>query len=432
MYTNGDAHELRELLNFVRKNTPYYKNLYQHVSANVYDLDTLPTTDPDEYWRLALQDMTSVLTAPFNDGSPIRSGGSTNVPKMCFITRDEIAISGKIMGTAWVEAGLLKAGDRIANLYSFGGMYGGFQFVNKAIEHAPVPVVHLPLSSTCPFDQVEHEIEAFQVTVILAPVFHITRLADQIRKSGKPAHSIRVVLFSGESLSAAVAAIWRVAFPSAVIHPSMYSSVDSGGLAVIPKACPSVDQWHVDLAADPVYRVVPGGSVMELLDDEGAIIDKSGIPGHVFMTSLVRRLQPMIRYPTGDMAVWLDYGANTFKFLGRGSMAVKIVSSWLDLAMLKKMLGEVLETEVSGRLQCIIRHEGLVSVLVLRIALPPPASEDVVREQVETKLREVSSSWGKSRDAGRIAPLRFEWVEVDGLVFLEKSGKLKEVLDERV
>lgn len=432
MHSSDDILKFRELLKFVRTNTPYYKTLYEQVPTDVCDLDKLPTTDSDEYWRLAIQDSSNVLTAPFNDGSPIRSGGSTNVPKMCFITREEISICGQIMGSAWVEAGLLKAGDRIANLYSFGGMYGGFQFVNKAIEYAPAPVVHLPLSSACPFDLVEQEIQAFQATVILAPVFHITRLADQIRKSGTPACSIRIILFSGESLSAALAATWRVAFPSAVIHPSMYSSVDSGGLAVIPQACPSIDSWHVGLATDPVYGVVPNGSIMELLDEDGAIIDTPGVPGHVYMTSLVRRLQPVIRYPIGDMAVWIDYSNRTFKFLGRGSMAVKIVSSWLDLAMLKKILCEVLGTEVSGRLQCIIRHEGLESVLLFRMALSPPVNEDPVREQVDGRLRDLSPSWGKSRDAGRISPPRFEWVDINQLVYLEKSGKLKEVLDERV
>ncbi len=119
------------------------------------------------------------------------------------------------MGAAWVRGGLFTPGDVIANLYSFGGMYGGFQYVNKAIENAPAPVVHLPLSSACPLDMVEHEIEAFGATVVIAPVFHITRLAAHISKSGRgPALSVRMILFSGESLSASVAATWREVFPA--------------------------------------------------------------------------------------------------------------------------------------------------------------------------------------------------------------------------
>ena len=186
------------------------------------------------------------------------------------------------------------------------------------------------------------------------------------------------------------------------------------------------------MAAAPIYAVVPGGSVIELLTDDGTVIREPGVTGHVFITSLVRRLQPVIRYPVGDLAVWEDYGARSLRFLGRGSVAVKIVSSWFDVAVLKALLADVLQAEVAGRLQCVLRREGHVSVLVFRLALPSPADEDGVREAVDARLRKLSSSWEKSRDAGRIAPLRFEWVDVTDLVFMENSGKLKEVVDERV
>ncbi|KUI71342.1 hypothetical protein VM1G_07351 [Cytospora mali] len=433
MSSHADAQTLQDIIQYARKHSPYYRDLYKDVNSVAPSLEELPVTDSERYWELAHADAATVLTSPFTDGSPIRSGGSTTVPKMVFITRREIALSGQIMGAAWVRAGLLAPGDVIANLYSFGGMYGGFQYVNKAIENAPAPVAHLPLSSACPLDIVEHEIEAFAATVIIAPVFHITRLADHISKSGRPARSVRMILFSGESLSTSIVATWREVFPHAAIHPSMYSSVDSGGLAVVPRACADADdKWAVDMAVAPIYAVVPGGSVVELLADDGTAITEPDTPGHVFITSLVRRLQPAIRYPVGDLAVWVDYGARALRFLGRGSVAIKIVSSWFDISVLKALLAEVLATEVVGRLQCVLRREGLVSVLIFRLAVAAPADEDEVREKVEARLRELSPSWTKSRDAGRIAPLRFEWVDVSELVFQENSGKLKEIVDERV
>lgn len=433
MSVQMDSETLQDIIQHARKHSPYYRDLYKDLTSVAPSLEELPVTDSERYWKLAHANAASVLTGPFTDGSPIRSGGSTTAPKMVFITRREIALSGQIMGAAWVRAGLLAPGDVIANLYSFGGMYGGFQYVNKAIENAPAPVVHLPLSSSCPLDIVEHEMEAFAATVVIAPVFHITRLADHISKSGRPAFSVRMILFSGESLSASIAATWRKAFPHAAIHPSMYSSVDSGGLAVVPRACADVDdKWALDMAAAPIYAVVPGGSIIELLADDGAAVTEPNVPGHVFVTSLVRRLQPAIRYPVGDLAVWVDYGARTLRFIGRGSVAIKIVSSWFDISVLKALLAEVLATEVVGRLQCVLRRQGLVSVLIFRLAITAPADEDEICERVEARLRELSPSWAKSRDAGRIAPLQFEWVDISELVFQENSGKLKEILDERV
>ncbi|KAK3942535.1 hypothetical protein QBC46DRAFT_362540 [Diplogelasinospora grovesii] len=415
-----DARKIRDLINFARTNSPCHRDLYQKVPIDVSDLEMLPVTDGDEYLRQASQSSTKVLTGPFTDGSILRSGGSTNAPKTCFMTRQELTLSGILLGAAWVKAGLVVPGDRIANLYSFGGMYGGFQYMNRAIEEAPIPVVHLPLSSNCPLDQVQREIDTFQATVVMASVFHITRLANQITNSGNPARSVRTILFAGEKLSNAVAATWQAAFPSAVIRPSLYASVDSGGMSVLPQAAPDLRKQDLDIATDPVYGVLQEATVVELLADDGSVIREPGIPGHVFVTSLIRRLQPVIRY-----------SSRTFRYLGRGSRAVKIVSSWLDLAMLKKLVGETLGTDVDGHLQCIIRHEGLASVLVFRLALLRPVNEDSVREQIDAKLRQESLSWQKSREEGRIIPLQFEWVDISRLVLLE-SGKLKEVLDERV
>lgn len=427
------AQNIQELVALARKNAAYYRDVYKDVPDHVSDLEGLPVTDLDEYWRLALEDAANVLTAPFIDGTPLRSGGSTNVPKTCHVTRGEMKLLGRLTGNAWVAAGLVVSGDRIVNLYSFGGMYGGFQLANKAIEEAPVPVVHLPLSSTHPLDQVLQEIEAFQATALISPVFHVTRLASQISQSGgRPAPSIRMILYSGESLSPSVAASWRAAFPNAVIHPCLYSSCDSSGLAVLPHATRDPEEWRIDMATDAVYAVVQEASIIELLDDNRAVIREPGVPGHVFVTSLIRKLQPVIRYPLGDMASWVDYDARTFRFLGRGSLAVKLVGTWLPMMVLKEMLAEVLGTDVVGRLQCITRYEGLQTVLLFRMALERPGNEDVVREQVDGRLRAMSASWAKARDAGGIAPLRFEWVGIDGLVFLQRSGKLKEVIDERV
>jgi phenylacetate-CoA ligase len=206
---------------------------------------------------------------------------------------------------------------------------------------------------------------------------------------------------------------------------------DPGGVDVGPIGVPAQVPTSLDEAFDPTFRVCSPAVYIELLAEDGTVIKEPGVKGNVVATPLVRYLQPMIRYPVGDVAEWVDYAAKTFKHRGRTSIAIKLATTFLDLPLIKKTIAEVVGASITGRFQCIVRRSDGSSVLVFRLAIPKPTNYVELRDEVENALARASPKWKRDRECDAIAPLILEWVTHNELIFSEKSGKLREIVDER-
>ena len=73
-------------------------------------------------------------------------------------------------------------------------------------------------------------------------------------------------------------------------------------------------------------------------------------------------------------------------------------------------------------------------VLVCRIVCdePPEKGKERVCEEIEERIAGVSPSWGKNRGNGNLGPVRVEWISKDQLVVREESGKMRDIIEERV
>ncbi|EEQ29155.1 hypothetical protein McanMca71_000802 [Microsporum canis] len=415
-----------ELIKFARQKSDYYRQLYESLPQDIVNIESLPITDVEDYWRLARSDPKNVLTGPFIDGVPLRSGGSTNEPKTIFSTRDEVTKIAKIEANLRAQTSGILPGDRVANLFTFGGLYGGYWYAIALLQEIPIPLVHLPISGSQPLDKIVEEMEVFEATVILAPVFTIILLAEHLTKKGRSLDNIRVIVFSGESLFEDTRPLWGTAYPNAKIYSSFYGGVDVGPLGV-PARTPAC----FEEAFDPTFKMCFPAVLMEIIAEDGTVIKEPGIRGNVVATTLVRYLQPMIRYPVGDVAEWVDYEARTFKHRGRASIAIKVATTFLDLPLIKKIIAEVLGSSITGRFQCIVRRKEGSAILTFRLAIPKPEHHNQIRDEVEAALSRASPKWRRDRECSAIAPLILEWVDNSGLLYSEKSGKLREIVDER-
>ncbi|KAM5473109.1 putative NRPS-like protein biosynthetic cluster [Microsporum audouinii] len=423
---NFNASATKEIVQFARQFSPYYRSLYQHLPESTPDIEQLPITDIDKYWSCAQEDPQNVLTGTFVDGVPLRSGGSTNEPKTTYMTRQELRTTARILGNSWVHSAHLLPGDRVANLMTFGGMYGGYWNAIATLEETPIPIVHLPITGAQPLEVMVAEIQRFQATVLLGPLFTLTRLADYLAGKGLVLGNVRQLVFTGETLFEDIRARWKVAYPNAYACAPSYASVDAGQLGVLI-CSPSTEED----AIRPVYKVGYPAVILEILADDGTAIKEAGVRGNVVVTQLIRRLQPIIRYPVGDVAEWVDYSAQTLKYCGRASIAVKIATTFLDLPLMKTAVARAINESVTGRFQCIVRREHSQYVLVFRLAIPKPANANQLRDKIDKALGEASPKWKRDREGGAIAPLALEWVNIDELIYHEKSGKLKEIIEAR-
>ena len=323
---------ISELVQFIRIHSPYYRSLWQDLPPHISNLEDLPLTNNDEYWKASNGETNQVLTTPFIDGLVLRSGGSTNIPKPVLMTRPEFHLTSQINGVLMAETSGLLPGDRVANLSAQGGMYSGFMTFGYTVMNCPIPIVNLPISGSEALETIAKLLIDFKATVIISNVCISIRLSEHLQCSKLSLPGVRQILFTGEAFYKDLRSLRRSVFPNVRIRPLSYGSVELKIIA-FPLNRPGDDE---DADVNPLYKVNSSSVIMEILDSDGKVIKENGKRGLVVGTNLLMKLQPKIRYPVGDSAEWVDYDAGTFRFRGRESVGLNSGFSSVDLSTCRK------------------------------------------------------------------------------------------------
>jgi phenylacetate-CoA ligase len=415
----------KDFFQYVRSNSPYYGDLWEHVPDGVSDIEDLPVTELREYWNASKNDR--LLTSKsFNDGIVVRSGGTTSEPKIVYASRDELQQGIVNLAASLSTSSGIRPGDRIANLTHTGGMHASFLGVTLALHQMQTQHVHLPITGNEPVPNIADFIKRFDATVILSNVFTVCRIADYLAERGETVDSIRLILFFGEGFYKDLRASWSKAFPNIRAGPSMYAASDGGLLASLAEL-PGESE---DNDIKPTYRVNRPMIVLEILAEDGSVIKEPGKRGRVIVTDMRRKLHPMIRYPIGDVAMWVDYKRGTFELLGRESVALKMGSLHLELPTLRLLVVKTLGESFQNSFQLVVRRLEGKNEVTIRFAGQHHDPESVRRE-LEQNLIEAFPRWQELLNIGYVQPLKTEWVKMGDLVMTSNSGKLQNVIDER-
>ncbi|KAI0850408.1 hypothetical protein F5Y00DRAFT_268524 [Daldinia vernicosa] len=424
---DGKFSHAREAIAFARKNSTYYKRLYQSVQQDEPDLEDLPIIYPDEYWNSARTDLSSVMTGPFTTGNIYCISGPSNKLETLQLSREEEFKLSRTKSILW--RGILdpERGERIVNIMSPHDLRLGFwDTVNTSNGMvAPESGVQLFISNEKTMDRIIEEVERFQPSVVFGSLPDIIRLSEHLGERHSTLPSVRVVLYLGGAIPRGITQSLHDGFPNARLYPPLYAKPQLGPLG-FPGAIPTGIYRDVD----PIYRVCDYVAVLEIVTDDGIVVKEAGVKGNIVVTHLIRRLQPLIRYPIGDVAEWVDYGSRIFKYCGKASTKIKVANTILDWSTLKDITSDVMKTDVSGRFQCILRLQDSCPKLVLRLAYPKPSEAGELRHNIEKVLWNTSSTWKSDRQAGAILCLRLEWVD-DILLCVGETGEVLDVVDER-
>lgn len=417
---------IQQLIQEVRLNSPFYRKLYEGLPDDVDDVEKLPLTDTDEYWKACRQTPHGVLMGPLNDGIVLRTGGSTAAPKLVYSSHEELRRAAQILGTGMSHFCGLVPGDRVANMMRHGSMYGGFAYANAVLLEMPLPIVHLPITGNELPPDAYQQLTVNSATVIMSNVFTAVRLADWLRTNDLNLPKIRLILYTGEAFYKDLRPLFRSAFPNATVHPSMYACVDSGLIGI-----PANPPLHEDDDINPIYRSVAPFSILEFIAEDGSSIKEPGKRGHVYVTHLVKKKLPMIRYPVGDLAEWVDYDHGTFRLFGRDNVNLKVGSAHLDLPTLRYLMEKALGSNVIDSFQTIVRRQGSSQTLIFRIAGREPENPEAVKMFLDGGLNQAIPSWAQNRQLGHIGPIQLEFVQMKDLAVHDKTGKLKNFIEER-
>ncbi|MGC5010498.1 hypothetical protein ACLQ2R_06995 [Streptosporangium sp. DT93] len=413
------AKPLQDLVDLARRNSPFYAELYRDVPEVVSDLTQLPIIDQKAFWAANTWPDNRLLTGPLTDAGVYTSGGTTGAPKFSPWTRTEHADSVTAFGAGMVRAGL-RPGHKVANLFFAGELYGGFLYIENALHHAPVENVRLPVGGSTTNEYVADLITVFGVNVLAGPPMKLGAVAETVSARGQAADTVELLLFAGDLLFDDLRPQLNRAFPKAAIASLGYASVDGG---LIGGPVPGDDPR--------VHEAFPDRTIVEVVDEvTGEPITVPGVPGRVVVTNLFRTLMPIIRYPVGDLAEWVDDERRRFRLVGRTIEGARVAMVTMRTEDVRAALASADSGRVVSGVQLVQRRWDGKDGLVLRLAHVEEPPAELTGRLIDA-VHEARPMYPEYVGLGFIHPLSIEWVRPSELVTNPRTGKLVQVVDER-
>jgi len=413
------SYSLGELVQHARTYSPFYKELYKNIGT-FSKVEQLPVLDSASFWKANSIDDNQVLTAQQKDGIVFKSGGTTGNPKFSFFGLDEWEVFTRAFGEGMRKGGL-ETGERVANLFYAGDLYASFMFISKSIEKSNSNIVHYPLSGGAEFDHIIETMNSFQITTWAGVPTTMMKLTEYAQDN--QLHAPKKILFGGESMYQDQIDFIESVFPHVHIQSIGYASVDGGLLGYLDKTCGIQE-----------HRVFSEYTIMEILDEDTLeVITEPNRPGKMFLTNLTRLLMPIIRYPVGDKAMWIDDASviehRKFKILGRSEEGARVGPATIyyeDMSQLLNMFHDVIH--IKGFQLCLVHFDGH-DQLVIRVAANHPT--DAVQRDIVEHIYTERSMIKKLVDDKLIHPLVLEFVHMTDLDTNARTGKLKRIIDAR-
>ncbi len=417
------VYPLDELVAFARVHSPYYRELYGELPERP-DLSHLPIIDQQRFWKANTLNDNRLLTSPHREGILFKSGGTTGNPKFSFFTGEEWATFCQVFGQSFPANGF-KAGDRVVNLFYAGELYASFLFVTESLKYTGLDLVQLPVAGGTTFESAAHILEEQQANVVVGVPTTLIHLAEHLRDHGPKRLPIEAIYFGGESMYPDQREFLSQVFPGVRLASIGYASVDAG---LLGKA-------DVDCGPDE-HRVFDGATLIEIVDeDTGEVIDEPGRAGKVLITNLTRKLMPVLRYPAGDRAEWVENPGRAdrkFRLLGRSEEGARVGPMTLYYQDMHDLLIHF-EPCPASSFQMRVSHYDGVDCLELRVApkeRSPEAAEGHTQNLIEHLLHE-RPMIAMLLERGFIHPVQVSWMRGEDLTVNPRTGKLRHVIDER-
>ncbi|KAF5972578.1 AMP-dependent synthetase ligase [Fusarium coicis] len=302
-------------------------------------------------------------------------------------------------------------------------LYGSFLLHILSVISLPIPAIQIPIGGLMAPDVTAELLRTCRATAVLSTITSLVRLASYCRPKQERFLSVTAVMFGGEPMFDDQVAAVAYLFPDATIRSCIYGSIDAGVVAV--SAGTSDPAEHIVLSAAAIVEI--------LVDEDGELVptEQPNIPGTLVVTNLIRDLTPVIRYPTGDRAEWVDKPAGLFRLLGRDNHAVRLGPVSLDISHLRQLARDALKTVAIEAFQVVVTRQDSKDAIEIMIntAEPPPlASGNVIIEI----LNEQRPMLKKHIEMGLVAPTKVCFKSICDMKANPRSGKLPEIVDLRL
>ncbi|CAN2039418.1 phenylacetate-CoA ligase [Candidatus Magnetomoraceae bacterium gMMP-15] len=414
---------LNEIVEHARTHSEFYQSLYQNVPYEKYDLSCLPIIDQDAFWQANTIENNRIMTGEISDGIIFKSGGTTGNPKYSVFSKEEWNDFTYAFGQGMLKGGL-KKGEKVANLFYGGDFYASFLFISKSIDQAGTGV-NYPIGGLIPIPDIILYLQSFSIKTLAGLPVTLLKIADYIINHDIRGIKLNRILFGGESMYPDQRAVLADVFKGVEIHSIGYAGVDSGELGYVDSSCEPDE-----------HRIFGKSTILEIIDeDTGNIIQNQKQPGKILITNLSRKLMPLIRYPVGDRAIWVEPKGKQdrkFRLIGRTEEGARIGPMTLYIQDILKVLNLFKDKIFISNFQILIVHEDLKDGAILRLMTNEHAKiTDHLTKQIIEKIYQERHMFSDLIRENMVNPLKIEWIASNQLICNKRTGKVKRVIDQR-
>jgi phenylacetate-CoA ligase len=409
-------YELSELLSYAYQFSPYYRKTLK--DSKLKDLEDVPIIHQEEFWK------SSILTSTTPKGIVFKSGGSSGAPKFSYFTHEEWKTFTDYFGWG-ISEGIIENDDRVANLFYVGDMYASFLFIKDSLQTLNL-ITQFPIAGSTIHRSILNTIEEFNINVLCGVPSQILKLLEFYDEDRSLYKNIKIkkILFGGESLYPDQEEAIKEIFPDIKVSSVGLASVDGGLLGYTSMDCKNGE-----------HRVFDGATIVEIVDEETSqLISDEGRIGKVVLTNLTRKLMPIIRYPAGDRAMWVEMKGTPnrkFKLCGRAEDGARVGTITVYFESTRDLITKTL-SEFSGiQFQMVLNHYDNLDELVFKIA----AHDLIATESIKAKVLEAfirdKEVYSEVLNKKMIHPLKIELVSMKDLESNQRTGKMKRIIDNR-
>jgi phenylacetate-CoA ligase len=411
---------LKEIIEHAKTHSPYYRELYKGIDTS--ELSKLPVIDQADFWKA------DIMTTTDPDGIVFKSGGSTGAPKYSYFTNLEWESFCTAFGLGMAE-GILESGDRIANLFYAGDLYASFLFIKDSLQAIPVEKKKLtvyPIAGQTDQLQILKTLDEFKINTIVGVPSAILTLLEKysFNKIKYPNLKIEKLLFGGEALYDDQRAALHELFPGVQISSIGCASVDGGLIGYSSLDCVSGE-----------HRVFDGAHIIEIVDpDTNEVITEKDKMGKILLTNLSRKLMPIIRYPAGDLALWMEDAGTPnrkFKLQGRSEEAARLGTLSVYFEDTREMVLKALSDCSGVQFQMLLKHYDHRDELTLKISGTDLQKIEKGRDRIFDAFLREKPGYQDLLRKNLIHSLKIKIVPQEELEANSRTGKLKRIIDTR-
>ena len=393
--------------------TPFYKNKYQGPTMPLQNFEAFEQIDPltkNEMVSISAHHSDQAFTGEDRDCYIFSAGGTTGLKKYVLYGNEEFSKSKQLFGKGFRALGIDNK-NIVANLFPCGAFYTAFLAINKGLEETECKI--LSLTGNISHKDILEYIEMCKPDTIFGLPSLMIPLAQYAEQNGYQIQ-LNNIIYAAEHMTNDAKNYIKSIFKAKRISSFGYAAVETGPIGYQCECCRD-NEFHVE--EEWVY--------LEADNNDEALV-----------TCLHKTLLPIIRYKVGDRIEFINESCTCgrlspkFRLLGRSGEKIRI-SGYQEIYFedIEKIVQSVVPDGFVIQLR--LEADGLYTALSLHIETIH-YKDNILRENLYQRLLEKIPVLHLTKEKNMVSSFEVLLVEPNALQRVERSGKVRKIIDNRI